>query len=126
MSLFYFCVFLSIGLTYGQLIGAPVNAKLNTTEPAVVKAVKNISSYLTKQNYNGQWSLVRIVSAQTQVVAGINYKLNLEVTNGTQKLQCYIEVWVRVWLAPPEDYIINKPPTCNKIQRTTTRKMIVS
>ncbi len=70
--------------------------------------VKNISVFATQyvsQSLNGAsankepYTLVKIHSAYTQVVAGFNYKLELEVGRSDDSVLCNVIVWDQPWIS---------------------------
>ena len=52
----------------------------------------------------GPLALVKILAAEQQVVAGMNYRITMEVTIGDDVRKAEATVWARVWLEKDERY----------------------
>ncbi|XP_046554411.1 multicystatin-like [Haliotis rubra] len=78
-----------------QLIGGPMTVDVNRDDIQQMAsfALTQLNTLLGSQN-----TLVSVVQAKTQVVAGINYFLSLEIKNGQETQTCTVTVWSRVWL----------------------------
>ncbi|XP_069117431.1 uncharacterized protein [Argopecten irradians] len=61
---------------------------------ATVMMMANFALNQMNMQYKASNSLVRVVSASTQVVSGTNYKLTLELDNGQM---CEVVVWDQPW-----------------------------
>ena len=80
--------------------GAPQGAAVNDKEVvrAAQFAVKSQQQAMQTASATEKLTLVKIVSAQTQVVAGINYHLTLQVKVGSQIRAANATVWEQAWL----------------------------
>ncbi|XP_055678765.1 putative cysteine proteinase CG12163 isoform X2 [Lutzomyia longipalpis] len=59
---------------------------------------------LSEKENGASYSFVRINSATKQVVAGMLYKVNLDVKDSNAKeVQCNLRIWERAWLNPSKE-----------------------
>lgn len=83
-------------------------AKASVKEQAVIDAanfaVKAQQEELKKAGKEDKLTLDKIVTAEQQVVQGMNYKLTLQVKFGEKVQTAEAKVWARVWLKPDEQY----------------------
>ncbi len=69
-------------------------------DDATVKEMANFATTAVASNSNsGPVKLLKIVKAETQVVAGTNYKLNLELSSGANAapLPCEVVIFDQPW-----------------------------
>ena len=90
----------------GQLAGgwAKASVKEKPVLDAAQFAVKAQQEELKKTGKEVKLVLEKIVSAEQQVVQGMNYKLTLQVKIGDKAQTAEAKVWARVWLKPEEQY----------------------
>jgi hypothetical protein len=50
-----------------------------------------------KKSTNGEYVLGSVLSVQTQVVAGINYKINFASTRGNVSITMWVEPWESIY-----------------------------
>jgi len=83
-------------------------AKASVKDPGVVAAaefaVAERLEQLRADAAGADLKLVKIVKAEQQVVAGMNYRLTLEVDAGAGPATVEAVVWARVWLEEKERY----------------------
>lgn len=80
--------------------GAPSPASVE--DKAVVKAAEfAIAAQLKTMKQGEKLALVKILSAQKQVVSGMNYKLTLQVKHGDKLRPVNTEVWEQAWKKEP-------------------------
>lgn len=107
--------------TEAQLVGGfhSIDAK-----SAEVMAIANFATSTIGQSMNDEkgMKLIKIVSAESQVVAGTNYKLELELQGSSGRLSCEALVFDQPWTntrelttmaCKPDALVFNKPPTTN-------------
>lgn len=75
----------------GQIVGNYRNAV--DDDRARVNATANFAVTTEAARCGRDLSLVRIVSAQTQIVAGINYRMILNVRDGGKRRDALVVVW---------------------------------
>jgi len=97
---------------YGALVGGLTPIKLDASDENVKFAVGAINSYYTQLGDNAQRTLVDVVKAESQVVAGTLYHLVLRVSSGGQSELCEVSVWSRPWLSGDEAMQLSKDPAC--------------
>lgn len=103
------------GVNIRALTGAPVDATISASDPNVLFAVDAINSFYAKQGVTATRTLVDVVKAQTQVVAGTLYHLWLKVSAGGQTEMCEVNVWSRPWLSGDEATQVTQDPTCKPV-----------
>ncbi|XP_067681142.1 uncharacterized protein [Haliotis asinina] len=88
-------VLVVLPLAASQLIGGPMTVDVNRDDIQQMAsfALTQLNTLLGSQN-----TLVSVVQAKTQVVAGIKYFLTLDIKNGKETQTCTVTVWSRVWL----------------------------
>ncbi|XP_067681430.1 uncharacterized protein [Haliotis asinina] len=88
-------VLVVLPLAASQLIGGPTTVDVNRDDVQQMAsfALTQLNTLLGSQN-----TLVSVVQAKTQVVAGIKYFLTLDIKNGKETQTCTVTVWSRVWL----------------------------
>lgn len=87
--------------------GKPLSGGFTEADPgeaSVLKAadfaVRDQLEELQKESSTARLSLVKVMAAEKQVVAGVNYRLSLKVLcNGTEK-QAEVIVWWQSWRTP--------------------------
>lgn len=82
----------------------PVDVKDKGVVKAAQFAVEAQQQVLKEAGKEEKLALVKVVSAQHQVVAGSKYILTLQVKAGEELKTAEASVWVRLWLEPPERY----------------------
>ncbi|RUS89655.1 hypothetical protein EGW08_002576 [Elysia chlorotica] len=95
-----------------QLAGGLSDVKLAIDDPNVQFAVTAINTYYSKLGDAEARTLVDVVSAQSQVVAGTLYHLVLKLKTSSQVELCKVEVWSRPWLSGDEAIQVTKDPSC--------------
>ncbi|XP_046351314.2 multicystatin-like [Haliotis rufescens] len=76
------------------LVGAPTPA--NVTDPEIQRMA--LYAVFTLNGLQGaDNSLDQVISAQTQVVSGINYMLKIRLSDGTQTQICDVTIWDQPW-----------------------------
>ncbi|KAG8237892.1 hypothetical protein J437_LFUL017040 [Ladona fulva] len=117
-----------------QPVGGLMHKDVN--DPDIQRAANVVVAHLTSQS-SGSYkkTLVRVLSAQTQVVEGHKYYLTIEVGNSLCQKDvkdnkncglpdnsssdvCQIELWERPWLNKSEVLTVS----CNKKEKTTRKK----
>ncbi|KAK3783405.1 hypothetical protein RRG08_033666 [Elysia crispata] len=101
------------------LAGGISDTKLNLDDPNVLFAVDAINTYHNLLGDSENRTLVDIISAKSQVVAGTLYHLVLKLKTSSQVEICKVEVWSRPWLSGYEATQVTKDPSC-KIDVDTT------
>lgn len=95
-----------------QLAGGISDTTVSATYEPVVFAVKAINAHLAETSgSNHELSLLDIVHARTQVVAGEKLYLTLHLTGD---YYCDVNVWYRAWLTGDERLQITDGPTCTQ------------
>ncbi|GFN97056.1 cystatin [Plakobranchus ocellatus] len=94
------------------LAGGISDTTLDMKDPIVQFASKAINTYYTMLGDSEPRTLVDIVSAQSQVVAGTLYHLVLRVKTMNQEELCKVEVWSRPWLSGDDATQVTKDPVC--------------
>ncbi|XP_041353230.1 cathepsin F-like [Gigantopelta aegis] len=79
----------------GMMPGGTVPADVNS--PEITSAASTALSTLNSEE-NSNRVLVKVISAQTQVVSGAKYYLDLLVRDGTTVEKCHLELWSQPWL----------------------------
>jgi hypothetical protein len=80
------------------------SVKDNGVVDAAQFAVKAQQQAMKAAGKGEKLTLVKILSAQQQVVQGVNYKLTLRIRAGDSVKTAEAEVWARVWLKGDEPY----------------------
>jgi len=84
----------------------------NLQDPSVLFAMESINNFYAQKGDNSVRTVVSIVSATRQVVAGTLYRYKLEVTGGEQNELCTLAVWSRPWLGANKQNVIQGEPQC--------------
>ena len=83
-------------------------SKASVKDEGVVQAakfaVKAQQQAMKGEHKDEKLTLVKVLSAQQQVVQGMKYILTLQVKVGQTVKTAEAEVWVRLWLKDPEQY----------------------
>lgn len=83
-------------------------SKVSVKDPGVVAAARfAIEARLAearKEGAAGKLALVDILSAEQQVVAGMNYRITMTVKAGDDARKAEATVWARAWLEKDERY----------------------
>ncbi|XP_035826539.1 multicystatin [Aplysia californica] len=99
-------------------------SEIKTDAPEILFAVTSINGFYAKQGDNDQRTLVKVVKAQSQVVAGVLYDYTLDVkSNGGEEL-CEVSVWSRPWLTGDEAMQVSKGPSCKQVQQDTSKLIL--
>ncbi|KAL8568262.1 hypothetical protein ACOMHN_040835 [Nucella lapillus] len=94
----------------GGMAGGISETTISATAEPVLFAVKAVNNFMGK-NSEHQLSLVNVVHASTQVVAGQKLFLTLQLTEG---YSCDVTVWYRQWLHGADRLVVTDGPTCRK------------
>ncbi|XP_076442589.1 uncharacterized protein LOC143281302 [Babylonia areolata] len=98
--------------------GETTDSTVSATYEPVVFAVKAINQQFARSNgWSEELSLVKIVRARKQVVAGELLSLTLQLTGANL---CELTVWHRPWLQDPRRSIITAGPTCERKKLLTS------
>eukprot|EP00745_Piridium_sociabile_P041026 TRINITY_DN80172_c0_g1_i1.p1 TRINITY_DN80172_c0_g1~~TRINITY_DN80172_c0_g1_i1.p1 ORF type:complete len:244 (-),score=51.09 TRINITY_DN80172_c0_g1_i1:293-1024(-) len=109
----FFLLALLPAVALGQLAGGVTDTTVAGDYEPVQFAVKAINQHLTTSTggLTHDLSLVEVVHAKTQVVAGQKLYLTLHLTGD---YFCDVNVWYRSWLQGQERLIITDGPTCTQ------------
>jgi len=94
------------------LVGGVSSTTLNESSPSVIFAIKSINNYYGLQGDNSPRTLVKVVKAETQVVAGSLDHMVLEVISGKTHEMCELKVWSRPWLTDGSANQVTEGPAC--------------
>jgi hypothetical protein len=95
---------LSVSVAVAQKAGGWTKASVKE-QPVIDAADFAITAQqqlLKKAGKQEKLALQKIVAAEQQVVAGMNYKLTLQVKLGDQLQSVEANVWTRAWLKPKD------------------------
>ncbi|GFR86722.1 cystatin [Elysia marginata] len=109
-----------VGPVVMQLGGGISDTQLDLDDANVQFAVKAINTYHNLLGDTENRTLVDIVSAKSQVVAGTLYHLELKVKTSSQVELCKVEVWSRPWLSGDAALQVTKEPACKMMDMSTT------
>lgn len=99
-------------------------SEIKMDAPEIKFALTAINGFYAKQGDNDQRTIVKVVKAQSQVVAGIVYDYTLDVkSNGGEEL-CVVSVWSRPWLTGDEAMQVSKDPSCKQVQQDTSKLVL--
>ncbi|EIE19160.1 Cystatin/monellin [Coccomyxa subellipsoidea C-169] len=102
----------------GQLLGGYKKHDDHSNDARVQEAAKFAVDKLGEQR-NEKLDLIKVVSAHTQVVAGTNYKLLLDIANSDNKMEC-VEATVYAPLGNQEKQLTStRKPTPDQIEQQT-------
>jgi hypothetical protein len=82
------------------------------TDPNVVFAVNGINNLFKTNGDSRPRVAEKIISATSQVVSGVIYRFQIEVSGGSSKEVCNVAVWSRPWVAAAEQTLLQGTPTC--------------
>uniref|UniRef100_A0A0B7A1B1 Cystatin domain-containing protein n=1 Tax=Arion vulgaris TaxID=1028688 RepID=A0A0B7A1B1_9EUPU len=99
--------FITCGLVGGE---QPYNAQL--TDVSVVFAVGEINNLFQTNGDQRPRVAEKIISATSQVVSGVIYRYEIEVSGGNTKEICSIAVWSQPWLSDSEKNKVEGTPSC--------------
>jgi len=95
-----------------SLVGGMTDITLDSDDVNVVFGLSAINGYYANNGDNAARTLVKVVKAQSQVVAGILYKVTLEVQSSQGTEDCDLKIWERSWLTGDEARQVTEGPTC--------------
>ncbi|MCI3732286.1 cystatin domain-containing protein, partial [Escherichia coli] len=114
------CVVLS------QIPGGITDTNVLPTDEPVVFAVQAVNDYFATNGDTDQRTLVEVVHARSQVVAGEKLYLTLHLTGAPTDDYCDVTVWFRAWIQDPaERLIVTDGPTCSKTAPARRRRQVV-
>lgn len=80
-------------------------SKASVKDPGVIAATSfAIEATNAKAADDSRLTLLEILSAEQQVVAGMNYRLKLKLEQGDEVKTAEATIWARVWLEKDERY----------------------
>jgi len=94
------------------LAGGFQDIVLSNDDPNVMYAVGAINAMYAAKGDNDIRSIVKVTSAQSQVVAGVLYDINLQVSGVGGDENCHVKVWSRVWLSGDDQTQVTDGPHC--------------
>jgi len=94
-----------------MIVGGTKDIAIDATDSNVLFALNAINNYYQKQGDNSVRTLVTIVKAQSQVVAGTLYHFTLRIQGAETEL-CKVKVWSRPWLNATEATQLSGDPEC--------------
>jgi hypothetical protein len=95
-----------------SLVGGMTDITLDSDDVNVVFGLSAINGFYANNGDNAARTLVKVVKAQSQVVAGILYKVTLEVQSSQGTEDCDLKIWERSWLTGAEARQVTEGPTC--------------
>ncbi|CAL1539414.1 unnamed protein product [Lymnaea stagnalis] len=118
VALFLTCIALPLTLVNcASILGGFQPLQIDGSNTNVQYAVKTVNEFYARQGDNAVRTLVSVLQAESQIVAGTHYKFTLKLSSGTTTEVCEVEVWARAWLNGGEALQSTKDPVCTNGKR---------
>jgi len=101
------------------LVGGKTDIQVDAKDANVQFALMAINGFYAKQGDNEARDLVKVVKAQSQVVAGTLYSFLLDVKSSAGEELCEVEIWSRPWLSGDDAMQVSTGPACKPQDKGT-------